>query len=258
MKQKPGGSFIKEDFPMVGIKHLCWLSLVLILAGTGTARAEERPTDPYTGEVITWDIHGVGEEELAGLPENQGRDQSVEEQIQDQFDVLKQIYRNESAAETDGRATTTCRLEIPDYEAFELNQSNVTVILRGDGGTETFTLYRQSGFKTVEQLKVGRYSLVSAKTIDGSMIFRMEAPWIEVTSSGENVFSLYPGKGNITTSDITISSDLATVEDVETGQENNRTSIVIIILIVMITLIVISVSGGIMIMVIRKKKDRYS
>ena len=50
---------------MVGIKHLCWLSLVLILAGTGTARAEERPTDPYTGEVITWDIHGVGEEELA-------------------------------------------------------------------------------------------------------------------------------------------------------------------------------------------------
>ena len=243
---------------MVGIKHLCWLSLVLILAGTGTARAEERPTDPYTGELITWDIHGVGEEELAGLPENQGRDQSVEEQIQDQFDVLKQIYRNESAAETDGRVTTTCRLEIPDYEAFEWNQSNVTVILRGDGGTETFTLYRQSGFKTVEQMKVGRYSLVSAKTIDGSMIFRMEAPWIEVTSSGENVFSLYPGKGNITTSDIKISDDLETVEDSETAPENHKNGVIIIASIVIITFIVISVLGVIIIVVVRKKKDRFS
>lgn len=243
---------------MVRIKYICWLALVLVLTAAGTAEAEERPTDPYTGEVITWDITGAGEEELAGLPENQGKDPGIEDQIQDQFDVLQQMYKNESAAETDGRELTTCRLEILDYEDYEWNQNNVTVILRGDGGLETFTLYRQSGFKTVEQLKAGRYALVSAKTIDGSMIFRMEAPWIEVTLSGENVFFLYPGKGNITTSDITISSDLATVEDVETGQENNRTSVVIIILIVMITLIVISVSGGIMIMVIRKKKDRYS
>ena len=60
---------------MVRIKYICWLALVLVLTAAGTAEAEERPTDPYTGEVITWDITGAGEEEMAGLPENQGREQ---------------------------------------------------------------------------------------------------------------------------------------------------------------------------------------
>ena len=31
--------------------------MVLALVAAGTVRAdEERPTDPYTGEVITWDV----------------------------------------------------------------------------------------------------------------------------------------------------------------------------------------------------------
>ena len=243
---------------MVRIKYICWLALVLVLTAAGTAEAEERPTDPYTGEVITWDITGAGEEELAGLPENQGKDPGIEDQIQDQFDVLQQMYKNESAAETDGRELTTCRLEIPDYESYEWNQSNVTVILRGDGGTETFTLYRQSGFRTAEQLKTGRYAWVRAQTIDGGMIFRTEEPWFEVTSSGENRLALYPAAGNITTSDIKIADDLETVEDSETASENHKISVFIIVIIVIITLIVISVLGVIIIVVVRKKKDRFS
>ena len=49
------------------------MALVLVLTAAGTAEAEERPTDPYTGEVITWDITGAGEEEaLAALKELYG------------------------------------------------------------------------------------------------------------------------------------------------------------------------------------------
>ena len=243
---------------MVRIKKVWWLSLVLVLIAAGTAEAEERPTDPYTGEEITWDLNGAGEEELAGLPENQGKDPGIEDQIQDQFDVLQQMYKNESAAETDGRELTTCHLEIPDYEDYEWNQNNVTVILRGDGGLETFTLYRQSGFKTVEQLKAGRYTLVSAKTIDGSMIFKAEEPWFEVNPIGENVIALFPGEGNITAKDITISAELETINNEEKAHEKRNINVLLIIGIVIILLLNMAILAGICILIMKKRKNRFS
>ncbi len=240
------------------IKRIIFISMIFILSGTVPALAEEHATDPYTGEIITWDINGAGEEELAGLPENQGNGQSVEENIEDQFNVLQQMYINESAAETDGREVTSCRLLIPDYETFKWNQSNVNVILRGDTGIETFTLYRQSGFESREQLKVGRYALVSAKTIDGSMIFRTEDPWFDVTSTGENVLALYPGTGNISTADITISEELETVDVTEVDPESHKVSVVIIILIVIFIMLFIIGMAVIIILIARKKRDKYS
>ena len=238
-------------------------TMILALVAAGTVREdEERPTDPYTGEVITWDINGNGEEEGAGLPENQGNGQTPEANIQEEFDALLQIYRNESEWETDGRVLTSCHISIPDYETYDWNQSNVRVLLRGKGETIVITLYKQSGFEAVEQIKTGRYAFVSAQTVDGSMSFRPEEPWIEVTDVDENSITLYPAKANISASDISISAELETVPDRvlnnEKTDEQKAFGVILKVISVAVAGFVLAAVVAVGILLNRWRKNRFS
>ena len=237
-------------------------AMALAIAAAGTVRAEEeRPTDPYTGEVITWDISN-GEEEDAGLPENQGNGQTPPTNIQEEFDALLQIYKNESEWETDGRVMTSCQISIPDYGTYDWNQSNVQVLLRGKGGMAVITLYKQSGFETVDQIKTGRYAFVSARTIDGSMAFRPEESWIDIADVGENSIKLYPAKANITASDVTISAELETFPDrslsSEKADEQKLFSVILKVLSVLAAIIVIAAVVVVGVILNRWHKNKYS
>lgn len=171
------------------------------IALSGTALAEEYPTDEY-GNEITWDVNGAGYEDGAGL-EELDEDETTEAEtysFQEQAEVFSQMQAAETEAPEETGLLTVVLDDVPD----SWSQNNIRLSLYRGNVKEDIFLYRQSNWGESIQIPVGHYTVFKVETLDGKEEFHSDISTFDITEKTAVNLTLAYGAQEATAPEVTI------------------------------------------------------
>lgn len=194
--------------------------LAAALAFSGTAFAEEQPTDAY-GNVIDWDVNGSGNEDGAGL-EDLETDASESDAASETYSFQEQaeVFSQMEAAETEAPAETgLLTVKLGDVPS-DWSKNNIRLSLYRGNAKEDIFLYRQSDWTQSAQIPVGHYTVYKVETLDGREAFHSDITTFDVTTETAVNLTLSYGDQETVIPDVTEAEETAPME-IDPGMTNH-------------------------------------